>query len=155
MPFFDYKCPAGHVEEHFFLPKEEAPARTMCNECVFEGPDVNWALKQFPMVARTANRWGDTNGSYNKHLGQHVSNSMHREKVLREKGLVDLRDMPEHYFEDRLEKEKAEHIRHKKDMDEYKAHVANGESKGDAMAKTFSTTKLKGRGLLADDIRGE
>ena len=149
MPLWDYKCDNGHVEEHIFLAGEESPRWLKCQTC-----GENTRI-QLPLVSRTANRWGDTNGGYNKHLQTHVSNSMHREKILREKGLVDLRDMPEHYFEDRLEQEKEEHKTHGNDLREYKAHLESGCDQGEALAKTFSATKLKERGLLADDIRGE
>ena len=149
MPLWDYKCDNGHVEEHIFLAGENNPRWMKCETC---GENTR---VQLPLVSRTANRWGDTNGGYNKHLGQHVSNSMHREKILREKGLVDLRDMPNNYFEDRLEKETEAHLQNHHDVSEFKSHLAKGCDEGEALAKTFSTTKLKERGLLAEDIRGE
>lgn len=149
MPLWDYKCDNGHVEEHLVWVGEECPRWLKCATC-----GENTRI-QLPLVARTANRWGDTNGGYNKHLGQHVSNSMHREKILREKGLVDLRDMPNNYFEDRLEQETKEHLQNHHDVAEFKSHLAEGCDEGEALAKTFSTTKLKERGLLAEDIRGE
>ena len=155
MPLFDYVCPAGHSEEHFFFGGEPAPQQVPCNVCVYEGPDVHWAKRQLPLISRTANRWGETNGYYSPNLGAYVRNSQDRERIMKEKGLVDARDVGEHYVEDRLEKECQEHIEHKKTVDEYKKNLAASGDKGKAMAQTFSVSKLKEKGLLDSAIRGE
>jgi hypothetical protein len=74
---------------------------------------------------------------------------------MKAKGLVDLRDCDKHFVEDRINKEVAHHDQHKQNVSEYHEHLNSGDSRGDALAKTFSVSKLKDQGLLASDIRGE
>jgi|TARA_R100001594_G_scaffold117355_1_gene152545 folate-dependent tRNA-U54 methylase TrmFO/GidA len=74
---------------------------------------------------------------------------------MREKGLVDLRDMDKHFFEDRMEKECNDYIRDEADSAEYKKRLEETGDAGRAAAETFSIDKLKSRGLLDDGIRGE
>lgn len=155
MPLFDYKCPEGHIDEFYFGSGDAAPDQIMCPDCVFQGPDVSWAVKQLPLISRTANRWGDTNGYYSPNLQSYVHSSQHRERLLREKGLVDLRDMDKHFFEDRMEKECNDYIRDEADAAEYKRRLEETGDAGRAAAETFSIDKLKSRGLLDDGIRGE
>lgn len=149
MPLFDYKCDNNHTEEHLFFIGEEQPRWVKCATCG-ENSRV-----QMPLVARTANRWGDTNGYYSPNLGTFIENSQHREQVMKAKGLVDLRDCDKHFVEDRIDKEVAHHDQHKQNVSEYHEHLNSGDSRGDALAKTFSVSKLKDQGLLASDIRGE
>ena len=155
MPLFDYTCPLGHTEEHYFPVGEVAPKQVPCNICVDVGPDVHWAKKQLPLISRTANRWGETNGYYSPNLQSYVHSSQHRERIMREKGLVDLRDMDKHFFEDRMEKECNDYIRDEADSAEYKKRLEETGDAGRAAAETFSIDKLKSRGLLDDGIRGE
>lgn len=155
MPLFDYLCREGHLEEHLFMGGEDAPEFVPCRSCIKHGPKGNWAKKQVPLISRTAHRWGDTNGHYSHNLGAYVNNSQERDRILKEKKLVDLRDLDQHYFEDRLEQECQEHIEHKKTMDEYKENLATCATKEDAIAKTFSVSKLQEKGLLDSGIRGE
>lgn len=149
MPFFDYKCDNDHVEEQLFLAGDETPRWVKCATC---GEN---ARRQLPLISRTANRWGETNGYYSPNLGAHVRNSQHRDQIMKEKGLVDLRDCDQHFVEDRIEKEMRQHDQHKKNVQEYHDHMSGGDSRGDALAKTFSVSKLKEQGLIASDIRGE
>tara|TARA_R110000824_G_scaffold62094_5_gene164659 strand:- start:22619 stop:23089 length:471 start_codon:yes stop_codon:yes gene_type:complete len=155
MPLFDYACPDGHVEEHFISSSRKAPHQVPCNICIDEGPDVHWAIKQVPSISRTANKWGDTNGYYSPNLGAYVSNSQERDRIMRSKGLVDLRDMDKHFFEDRMEKECSEYKEAEADSQEYKRRLADHGDAGRAAAETFSVEKMKSKGLLEEGIRGE
>ena len=155
MPLFDYACPAGHVEEHYFPVGEVAPKQVPCNICVFEGPDVHWATKKLPLISRTANRWGDTNGYYSPNLQSYVNNSQERDRLMREKGLVDMRDMDRHFFDDRMEKECNQYKEEEADSQEYKRRLSEHGDAGRAAAETFSVEKMKSRGLLDQGIRGE
>ena len=155
MPLFDYKCPVGHIEEHYFPVGETAPKQVPCNLCVHYGPDVHWATKQLPLISRTANRWGDTNGYYSPNLQAYVNNSQHRDQLMREKGLVDLRDMDQHFFEDRMEQECQEYKDAEADSQEYQRRLKEHGDAGRAAAETFSIEKLKSKGLLDEGIRGE
>lgn len=83
MPLQTYKCTkCKHETEELFSVSEEHPATLECENCGQE------ALFQWPMFAKTNMRWGDGRSYYDHGLGMTIENSMHREKVMEEKGLV-------------------------------------------------------------------
>ena len=96
MPLVDYECTdCPHViEDVVYLQSEEQAAQLDCPAC--DGV----ALKKFPLIARTAHSWGDTNSYFDRGLGTVVRNRQHRERLCKEKGLVPLDDMPAHHWED-------------------------------------------------------
>lgn len=72
----------------------------VCSIC---GNDLR---KMVTAPARTPNRWGDTlggvNGFYDRGLGASYQNSVEREKIMKQRGLISTEDLPDDYVESRL-----------------------------------------------------
>jgi hypothetical protein len=89
MPLFLYRCvdPAcDHDTEELFKADGERPLEWGCEEC----GDVAKLVPSVP--ARTASRWGDTNGGYDVDLGCVVENSTHRDRILKERNMAHASD---------------------------------------------------------------
>jgi len=102
MPMFDYKCPkCGWQDEEFFHQRETPFESVVCAHCGSE------AERQLPMMADTKTLWGDSHARFDRGLGCVVKNTHHREQLCKDRGLVPLDAMPNHYVEDRNERERS------------------------------------------------
>lgn len=124
MPIYEYSC-----EDHGItmdLIKWPPPQIGICASC-------GGSTKLIPSLpARTSARWGDggnINGTFDPGLGVRYHNTMEKEKIMRQKGLVSLEDMPQHFIEDRMESDQAENA--KIDAFTQRWHQATVETGGD------------------------
>jgi len=132
MPLFDYICTeCSHTTEELFSVHEEKPTSIECEKC---GKD---AIFIFPMIARTSGRWGDSNAHFDSGLGTYVENSMHKEQILKERGLVSESDMGSHWHEDRAEGIKDADKKEEQLYNTYNANIKKNH--GDTMQASIET----------------
>lgn len=84
MPLFSWTCKECNKEIEEILKIRELDE--FIPECEYCGS--NNLRKNIDMFARTPMRYGDGRSYYDHGLGMTIENSMHREKVMEEKGLV-------------------------------------------------------------------
>jgi len=79
---YSYKCRVcGYVTEDIRTVEERYSPCT----CEYCGGDSE---KLVDMPAKTPARWGDSHGYYDRGLGMYVENSMQKEQILKDRGLV-------------------------------------------------------------------
>jgi putative FmdB family regulatory protein len=147
MPLYEYKCQKCNRKYEQLYSVRDAPR---IDECACGGK----AYRMVSLIARTPNRWGDTNGYYDPGLGSYVANSQERDKKMKELGVVPLADYGTHYIDDRLDKEDQQMIQQEKDSQEVKRLEGEGVSRGEAFAQVYSTERMAADGLLPNDIKG-
>ena len=147
MPLYEYKCEECRQEYVELWSYAMAP---MNMACLCGGR----AVRKISLIARTPNRWGDTNGYWDPGLGSWIANSQDRDRKMKEMGVVPLADYDKYYVEDRLDKEDAQMIQAEKDSQEVARLESEGVSRGDAFAQVYSTERMAADGLLPDDIKG-
>ena len=147
MPLYEYKCGECR-QEYVELYSYAAAPRSV--QCMCGGK----AARKVSLIARTPNRWGDTNGYWDPGLGSWIANSQDRDRKMKEMGVVPLADYDKYYVEDRLEKEDAQMVQLEKDSQEVARLESEGVSRGDAFAQVYSTERMAADGLLPDDIKG-
>lgn len=91
MPIYDYRCTECNLDQQHICDFDEADDM-VCEVC--EGK----LLRGISLFAKTVNRWGDSNGYFDRGLGMYIENSMHREKVMKEKNLrpVSQKELDDH-----------------------------------------------------------
>jgi putative FmdB family regulatory protein len=91
MPIYDYLCKPCDRPQQVICDFEEADEQ-ICEIC--DGP----IDRQVSLWAFTPARWGDTHGYFDRGLGMYIENSMHREKVMKEKNLrpVSQKELDDH-----------------------------------------------------------
>ena len=109
MPIYDYRCTKCNLDQQHICDFDEADDM-VCEVC--EGK----LLRGISLFAKTVNRWGDTNGYFDRGLGMHIENSMHREKVMKEKGL---RPVTQKELDDEQQEVYNETIRHEKQVETF------------------------------------
>ena len=147
MPLYEYKCEECRQEYVELWSYAMAPTDMAC---LCGGR----AARKISLIARTPNRWGDTNGYWDPGLGSWIANSQDRDRKMKEMGVVPLADYDKYYVEDRLEKEDAQMVQLEKDSQEVARLESEGVSRGDAFAQVYSTERMAADGLLPDDIKG-
>lgn len=80
MPIYDYICKSCSKPQQLICDFDEADNQ-VCEIC--ENP----MDRQVSLWAHTPARWGDSHGYFDRGLGMYIENSVHREKVMKEKGL--------------------------------------------------------------------
>jgi len=146
MPIYDYMC---------YTCKKQSERL-----CKYENKDIQYCSacddRLKPLVtapARTAGRWGDTGGGFDRSLGRHFNNSMEKEKYIRANGLVAASDLGGvSYLDNIVEKECAVHVQHEKDMEVFKDVVSKGGDLSKAYTEAYSVDALKSRGLLDGEV---
>ena len=105
MPIYDYRCKPCNLDVPIICDFDEVDDQ-VCEVCEGE------LDRQISLWAFTPNRWGDTNGYFDRGLGMYIENSMHREKVMKEKNLrpVSQKELDDHqqavYNDDREHEKK-------------------------------------------------
>lgn len=85
MPLHSYTCTVcSQTTEEIFSVSETIPKEYECEHC------GEAAIFNFPLFAKTSRRWGDGQSYFDRGLGCEVKNSMHREAIMKERGLVPL-----------------------------------------------------------------
>ena len=136
MPLQSYVCAScSHTTEELFGVHEDRPKHIECEECGAS------AVYVFPRIARTSARWGDGHAHFDAGLGMYIENSMHKEKVLKERGIVAESDMGSHWHADRVSSIKS--IKQKEIALEntYKANIEKHD--GDEMQAMVETMPAK------------
>ena len=99
-------------------------------------------------------RYG-VNGFHDRGLGATYHNSMERERIMEQKGLVDAGAFDKHALDDGIERHIEADKQHTRDIERYKQNLrdAKGE-KGQALAETFSVKEMQNRGDLDSGVKG-
>lgn len=88
MPLREYRCEDDHVTDELIRSADPIPETTVCAFC---GKEARHCLAAF---ARTPTRFGDSAGYFDRGLGIYVKNTMHRNQVMKKRGLMCLSDLP-------------------------------------------------------------
>jgi len=138
MPLHTFTCTdCNHVTEEIFSISELIPTTYDCEVC------GHTAAYNFPVHAKTSGRWGDGHSAYDAGLGMVIENSMHREKVLKEKGLVPIEDLGSHWEDDRAETIKRQHEKDVKFDSTYQENLnKHGGDAIEAMAETLPASDI-------------
>jgi len=107
VPIYEYACQCGALAEDLFR-MNEAPDTIPCPRCAGD------LVRLVSLPAHTPGRWGDNtgrygvNGFYDRGLGATYHNTMEREKLCRDRGLIPLQDMGADWWDRRTEDQLAE-----------------------------------------------
>lgn len=146
MPIYEYMCYTCRVQSDRLVKFENKDIQ-YCSVC----DDRLKSLVTAP--ARTAGRWGDTGGGYDKSLGKHFNNSMEKEKWIKDNGLVSSSDIGgKGAVDDLVHKQIVDTDNHIKDVATYEYIKKETGSVERALAETYSVDVMKSRGLLDSDI---
>lgn len=104
MPIYDYSCAPCSRRVQIWCEISEIDEQT-CEIC--QEP----LQKMVSVFAKTPNRWGDSNGYFDRGLGCYVANSMERERIMKEKNLrpvseEELDDHQQEMYNDKKDHEK-------------------------------------------------
>lgn len=146
MPIYEYMCYTCKKKSDRLV-KFENKGVQYCHVC----DDRLKPLVTAP--ARTAGRWGDTGGGWDKSLGKHFNNSMEKEKWIKDNGLVSSSDIGgKGAVDDLVHKQIVDTDNHIKDVATYEYIKKETGSVERALAETYSIDVMKSRGLLDSDI---
>ncbi len=146
MPIYEYMCYTCKKQSDRLVKFENKEAQH-CYDC-------NSKLKALVTApAKTAGRWGDTGGGFDRSLGRHFKNSMEKEKWIKDNGLVSSSDIGgKGAVDDLVHKQIVDTDTHIKDVATYERIKKETGSVERALAETFSVDNMKGKGLLDSDI---
>jgi len=146
MPIYDYSCQPCKKKVDVLI-KWDLKDTVRCSEC------GELMLRHIPLISKTAGRWGDTGGGWDKSLGRHFNNSMEKEKYIKDNGLVSSSDIGgKGAVDDLVHKQIVDTDNHIKDVATYERIKKETGSVERALAETFSVDNMKGKGLLDSDI---
>lgn len=142
MPLKVHRCASCEVDIELLLPKEEGALHVCGEPLVALGPGAN-------LIAHTPNRWGDplggVNGHYDRGLGARYSNTMERERIMRQRGVVHESEVSnKHFLEDNYERKVAEKAKH----DAFAAKM-------EASSKKFEGDRFQAERALEDAMPAE
>lgn len=83
------------------------------------------------------------NGYYSKALGKHVDSHMAEKRIMEKKGFVCEADLPSHYWDDLTEKSRKKKFAQEKLTQTYTSKLAEGKTKEEAVAETFTAEDAK------------
>lgn len=128
---YEFLCDDGHWTE-WLCKVAERPDVVVCEEC----GSPSW--RQLSLCSKTPGKWGDSASYFSPSLGCEVRNSAHRDKILKQRGLVAESDMPKGFIDDKIQKQVDETAQHEKNVSSFKDNLKkhNG-NKGLAFADTF------------------
>ena len=109
MPIYDYYCKPCDKPQQIICDWEEADEQ-ICEVCDQE------VERQISLWANTPARWGDSHGYFDRGLGMYIENSMHREKVMKEKGL---RPVTQKELDDEQQEVYNETLQHEKQVETF------------------------------------
>lgn len=139
MPLFNYRCESGHITEELFFQNEPIADTIKCDCC------GQHAKKQMPLTANMNAMWQETclqHGDYfSSALGKYVSGKREEEKIMKSKGFINEKDLPQHYWEDEGRRRMAKAEEQNKYIDTYTQKLSEGKSKEDAINETFTADK--------------
>ena len=113
MPMYDTLCKEHGVHE-VLVKHDQTP---LCPVC--QTPTI----KLVSMPAKTAGRWGDTGSYFDRGMGCQVENSVHKEQLMKQKGLTPLSDYKSDFIETHQHKQIQEKLEHDKTVSTYKSNL--------------------------------
>lgn len=147
MPLYRYRCASGHSVEKLHK-YAERPVEMTCPTCGARSClDVAASFRP----AKTAGKWGESAGRYDRGLGCYVRNSAERDAVMAARGWVAESDMPNGYADSVIQTGLNEKAEHERNMAKYEYHLK--EHKGDAgaaWAETFPAEEILSESDNAD-----
>jgi putative FmdB family regulatory protein len=108
MPIYEYRCDAcgRSFDEVRRIEDRDRPFAHLCPKAVTtrdHAVKVVECRRKMALIARTPNRWGDTNGGYSRALGVHYNTSQDLDRAAEAKGAVRFEDLGQHGILDALE----------------------------------------------------
>lgn len=141
MPIYSWTCVrCGEEVEEILKVSELESFHPLCPSC----PSIKM-VKNLDIFARTPMRYGDGHAYFDKGLGIEVKNSMHREKVMEERGLVSNADLGRHFEADAIEKQFSEWGEHHQRQSRLDELQAEGVSQDEAYCEVFDTEYLESK----------
>ena len=126
MPVYDFKCAKCATKAEVWRSFDDE-SKELC-ECGGE-------MKQcITLWANTPGRWGDSTGYFDRGLGTYVENYVHRDMLMKEKGLVPTTQ------QDQMDHQHAvneEHKQHQKDVEKFTEVYKKTNSSAEAAAAAF------------------
>ena len=126
MPIYDFKCAKCATKAEVWRSFDDE-SKELC-ECGGE-------MKQcVTLWANTPGRCGDSTGYFDRGLGTYVENYVHRDKLMKEKGLVPTTQ------QDQMDHQHAvheEHKQHQKDVEKFTEVYKKTNSSAEAAAAAF------------------
>ena len=83
------------------------------------------------------------NGYFSKALGKYVDSQMAEKKIMEKKGFICEADLPQHYWDDLTEKSRNKKFAQEKLTRTYTSKLAEGKTKEEAVAETFTAEDAK------------
>tara|TARA_R100001594_G_scaffold25476_2_gene49752 strand:+ start:3740 stop:4138 length:399 start_codon:yes stop_codon:yes gene_type:complete len=102
MPVYDFKCKKCERQEEICRSFHEEDD-VICDSC---GSVMSQCVT---LWAKTPGRWGDSMGYYDRGLGMHVDNYVHRDKIMKEKNLVPVSDQEHQEYSHSVYSEQKQH----------------------------------------------
>lgn len=140
MPLHLYRCSVcGQVTETYSRRASLPPAPVLdCPACGSPAPrDVRLSCRP----ARTPGRWGESTARYDRGLGTMVRDSMHRERIMKARGLVCEGDLASGVAEQAIHREIVEHQEHERLMSRAREiQKSQGTTKGEALGLAVAET---------------
>lgn len=112
MPIYAYTCDNGHHSD-FLCAHRDRPNFLDCLIC---GGLMRYDVRRSMQPARTASKWGDSGGYYDRGLGQYVANSGEREAAMKRMGVVHESDHAPGTFDDTVHDAITVREEHTRDM---------------------------------------
>lgn len=134
MPLYEFKCPSCAKRSETIRSYEKRDDVFDCSACHFP------MIRLPPMMAKMASRWGDSTWNrFDRGLGVKLESREHREKIMKQRGLVEVSEADIRKAEDKEMNDAADHER---TMKKYSAalNVNNGDQ-GKAWADVFPVTE--------------
>lgn len=127
MPIYDFQCYKCNRRTERMCSFEESQQQN-CNEC------DSLMDRCFSPFSRTPGQWGGDTGYYDRALGTYVENYKHRDKLMKEKGLI---HMDDDMIRDEKEAELTAHAEHEKTVSRFNDEYKKTGSFAEATSKTF------------------
>ena len=126
MPVYDFKCTNCDAKAEVWRSFDDESKETC--ECGGE-------MKQcITLWAYTPGRWGASTGYFDRGLGTYVENYVHRDKLMKEKGLVPTTQQEQMDHQHAVHEE---HKQHQKDVEKFTEVYKKTNSSAEAAAAAF------------------
>lgn len=133
------------LEDELFKSRPPETIKVTKNGLEFTGKKVT------TVPARTPERWGDctgkygVNGVYDIGLGMRVQNEKHRDKILKQRGLVRESEAGNHFISDWTERKKEEKIKEQEFDNRYMSAIQAGKTPEQAVVEAAPAHEILGK----------
>lgn len=134
MPVYTYYCNTCKIsDDHFGSFEDLMACRPKCDRC---GSDM---ARHIGVFAKTAGKWGDSLGYFDRGLGQYISSPDQRERIMEERGLV---EVSKAQLDEVQHREYTEHIQHQQQVSLFQDTMkATNNNITQSIDKTFNLTE--------------